>query len=200
MDALTEKQVKEQLNEIKQSSSEDKQSDELDLNNVEYIGDINGESEAQKSLKHIQEIFQKTEAMKLEAKEKGQELEDQFKVLKERLNSSSEYLIRIKKNIENIKFSYQRNVIELQKKSEPPADMANHKFENREDMEKYIEDVRQKMDDLQNRMTMQKEKQQHVTESYEEAFNNVVNALQKLDTGECSSVKFLGDAQSEGDK
>lgn len=81
MDTATEKELKEHLNEVKQSSDEKECDEGVDTVEIEYIGDINGESSSQKSLKQIQEIFQKTEAMKLVAKEKNKELEDQFLVL-----------------------------------------------------------------------------------------------------------------------
>ncbi|XP_057668186.1 uncharacterized protein LOC130901103 [Diorhabda carinulata] len=175
MDAVDEKLIKECLNEAKQSTS-----NQNDLGNEK------------KSLQEIQEIFAKTEAMKSVAKEKNEELENQFKDLRRKLNSSSEYLQRIKKNIENIKFSYQKNVIESQKKFDPATAAANSKFESRDDLTQYMEDIRRKIDDLHNKMMVQKEKQQRVTESYEEAFDGIVESLQQIESGSYSSNNLLG--------
>lgn len=59
-------------------------------------------------------------------------------------------------------------------------------------MGRYMEELRHKIDNLQMKMTSQREKQQHVTESYEEAFDKVISALQRIDSGGYSSLNILG--------
>ncbi|KAG5888521.1 hypothetical protein JTB14_009573 [Gonioctena quinquepunctata] len=179
MDSFKEKQVKEKLNEALQSSEMSE--------NPHTSSSSTNQDESRRSLEEIQDIFEKTEAMKKVAKLKNQQLEEQFKDLKQRLNSSSEYLLRIKKNIENLKFSYQRNVLEINNKLDPGTQLESGNIGTKEDMTKHMEEIRKKIDDLQNKMTVQQQKQQNVTENYQEAFDKVIDTLQQIETGAYSS-------------
>ncbi|CAG9822828.1 unnamed protein product [Phaedon cochleariae] len=180
MDSSTNKNLKGMINEALQSSENIKiNTDDSDQPFSPH--DI----QCGKSLQQIKNIFEKTEAMREVAKEKNHQLQEQFKDLKERLSSSSEYLLRIKKNIENLKFSYQKNVIEIQKNLDPATEVENIK--SKEDMAKHMNEIRNKIDDLQNKMTEQRNKQQYVTESYQEAFDKVIDTLQEIETGAYSS-------------
>ncbi|XP_072391329.1 uncharacterized protein [Diabrotica undecimpunctata] len=177
MDAITEKHVKDQLNQAKQLSLE-----EQNLSDTEKNDEQDGQS--LQSLEKIQEIFAKTETMKELAKEKNKELDEQFKDLKQKLNSSSEYLQRIKNNIENIKFSYQKHIIDLHRNLDPVTAAENSQFESQDAMKTYIEDIRKKIEDLQTRTATQEEEKRNQADSYEKAFDRIVNSLQEIENGE----------------
>lgn len=191
MESSKEKQFKEQLNEALQTSSNperksfDKEENEGETNFFKFASETALEkSVGNKSFQRIKDIFEKTEAMKEVAKEKNEQLEQQFKFLKQKLSSSSECLLRIKKNIENLKFSYQKNILEMHN-SFDTGEILEPKNDSmkKEDMAKNMEDIRKKIENLQNRMTAQREKQQYVTESYQAAFEQVVDTLQQIEDG-----------------
>ncbi|XP_028144632.1 uncharacterized protein LOC114338236 [Diabrotica virgifera virgifera] len=186
MDDITEKQVKDQLNQAKQLSLEEQNLIDTETNDEE-------DKQSLQSLEKIQEIFAKTETMKELAKEKNKELEEQFKDLKHKLNSSSEYLQRIKNNIENIKFSYQKNIIDLHKHLDPATAAENSQFESQDAMKSYIEDIRKKIEDLQTRSTAQEEEKRNQADSYEKAFDRIVSSLQDIEKGAYSSKNLLGE-------
>lgn len=200
MESSKEKQFKEQINEAlhtacnperKSSDREQSGKEKLPNTSTQYFTSETAleRSLGNESFKRIKDIFEKTEAMKEVAKEKNQQLEQQFKFLKQKLSSSSECLLRIKKNIENLKFSYQKNILEMHKSFDPGEilDSKNDAIKTREDMARHMEDIRNKIENLQNRMTAQREKQQYVTESYQETFERVVDTLQEIEEGSYSS-------------
>lgn len=186
MDSFSDKHLKDKINEALHNSL----NSECASSSEETLDSQIEENSMKKSVERIKDIFEKTEAMKEVAKEKNQQIEAQFKDLKEKLSSSSEYLLRIKKSIENLKFSYQKNVFELHHKLDPATCLESYSQLTKEDMAKHMEDIRKKIDELQNRMTTQREKQQCVTESYQQAFDQVVNTLEDIENGSYSSQKF----------
>lgn len=198
MESSKEKQFKEQLNEALQTScnperksfGREENGKEKQPNFLKFTSETALERNlGNESFKRIKDIFEKTEAMKEVAMEKNQQLEQQFKFLKQKLSSSSECLLRIKKNIENLKFSYQKNVLEMHNSLDTGEilDQKNDVIKTKEDMAKHMEDIRKKIENLQNRMTAQREKQQYVAESYQEAFERVVGTLEEIEEGSYSS-------------
>lgn len=126
------------------------------------------------SFQRLRNLFLKTEAMKEESKTRNEEMEKQFHELQERLTSSSGFLNQIKKSIENIKFSYERDINDLEKVT----------GENRDEIDKQIEEIRAHISKLQN--TVKEEKP--TAQTYQEAFNEVINTFKNIAQGKYSSV------------
>lgn len=189
MDSFPDKYYKDKINEALHNSLTSDQDDPTSTSicdeSLDASDALQRESSLVQSVERIKDIFQKTEAMREVAKEKNHQIEEQFKDLKQKLSSSSEYLIRIKKSIENLKFSYQKNVLEINNKIDPGS--SAEPIVNPEDFAQRMEDIKKKIDDLQNRAKNQRERQRQVTESYQEAFDNVVNTLQEIESGSYSS-------------
>nr|CAH7755567.1 unnamed protein product [Callosobruchus chinensis] len=161
------------------------------IQNVESTSEPLPDDAISDPLEKIKLIVEKTESMKEIAKEKNEQLEQQFRELKDKLSSSSEYLLRIKKNIENLKFSYQKNVMEMQKHLDPAECLENRTPESRADIEKEMEEIRRKIETLQARVNEQTDKHQHVTEDYKSAFDKVVDTLEVIESGSYSSQDLL---------
>ncbi|CAH2003794.1 unnamed protein product [Acanthoscelides obtectus] len=157
------------------------------IQNVESTTEPSPDDAVIDPLEKIKLFVEKTESMKEIAKEKNEQLEQQFKELKEKLSSSSEYLMRIKKNIENLKFSYQKNVSEMQKHLDPADCLENRTPETKHDIGKEMEEIRRKIETLQARVKEQTDKHQHVTEDYKSAFDKVVDTLEVIESGSFSS-------------
>ncbi|EEZ97403.1 hypothetical protein TcasGA2_TC011232 [Tribolium castaneum] len=121
------------------------------------------------SFQRLRNLFLKTEEMKQESKTRNEQMENQFKELQDRLTNSSGYLNQIKKSIENIKFSYQRDITDLEKVTE----------ENREDIDRQIEEIRAHIGQLQSAVKVEKPKPQ----TYQEALNDVICTFQNIAQG-----------------
>lgn len=118
----------------------------------------------------IRELFLKTEEMKEESIENNKQIKNQFDELRERLTKSSGFLNQIKKNIDNIKFSYQRDIMDLE-------NVAYGK--NRDDINQQIEEIKLNISKLQSQVKEEKRKPQN----YQEAINDVLSNFQKIANG-----------------
>lgn len=127
------------------------------------------------SVERLRRLYQKTEEMKEVSKSKNEELEDQFKMLKERLSTSSGFLNHIKKSIENIKFSYQRDILDLERVTE----------ENRCEIDEQIEEIREHIDKLQSRVV--EDESQKKGENYQDAFRDVLRTFEVIARGKFAS-------------
>jgi hypothetical protein len=127
----------------------------------------------EESYQRLRRLFLKTEEMKEISQAKNKEMEGQFKELQERLVSSSGFLNQIKKSIENVKFAYQRDIIDLEKVTE----------ENREDIDKQIEEIREHIGKLRSRAREERPKPQ----TYQEAFTDVLTTFQNIAQGKYNS-------------
>ncbi|CAH0552876.1 unnamed protein product [Brassicogethes aeneus] len=139
------------------------------------------------TLEHFNEIFSKSLEMKEVAKTKNLAIEKEFADLKERLSTSSDYLLRIKKNIENIKFSYQRSLMDMNKSLTMDERYTN---QSKQDMKASMEEIRKKIENLQHKVKSQREKQEDVSKDYKSAFEKVINTLQEIESGSYSSQKI----------
>ena len=122
--------------------------------------------EEDESFRRLRNLFLKTEEMKEVSAAKNKEMESQFKELQERLANSSGFLNQIKSSIENIKFSYQKDIMDLEKVT----------GENREEIDRQIEELKMNIGKLQSIPKEEKPKPQ----TYQEALTEVLTSLQNI--------------------
>lgn len=134
------------------------------------------------------EIFSKSDATKKVTENRYMELDSQFNNLKERLNSTSSILLRIKKNIDNVKISYEKSFMKMHKCLNPDSELMGNPFESSEEMTKYIEEMERKIEVMQSTADEQTDKFKHVAHNYEEAFNRAVQALEDI---KCKNQMYL---------
>ncbi|KAF7275859.1 hypothetical protein GWI33_011201 [Rhynchophorus ferrugineus] len=160
------KQSKEDINTIIQITN---QGDGSLNSNTEYQSNLDQGTEellrnqvGNKAVENIKQIFEKTKAIKKVADVKHKEIQSQFKELHKRLNQSSECLQRMKKGIDNIKFSYQTKVFEMQKALTPGDffDPEKNPLQTKEDMARHMDEIKEKIEQIQKQINAHKEKQQ----------------------------------------
>ncbi|XP_019768742.1 uncharacterized protein LOC109543453 [Dendroctonus ponderosae] len=147
---------------------------------------------SKEALENIKQIFDKTRSIRKVADGKHQEIQAQFKDLRERLNSSSECLNRMKKGIDNIKFSYQAKVGEVYRTLSPSTDYVETP-RTKEELAEKVEDIRNKIEEIQKRVSIDKDKHSRVIQSYQEAFDHVSTMLENIEQGNYSSMKLKED-------
>ncbi|XP_030752139.1 uncharacterized protein LOC115879442 [Sitophilus oryzae] len=188
----SKKQFKEESNNLIKINNEDRSS----ISNFEDQFDFNTQTEnllkenvGNKAFENIKNIFEKTQTIKKVADIKHQEIQTQFKELRERLSQSSECLQRMKNGIENIKFSYQSKIYDMQQSLTPGDffDPEKNPLQTKEDMARHMEEIKDKIEKIQKQISAHKEKQEKVTKSYVEAFENVSQTLNCIDNGTYSS-------------
>lgn len=179
MDSSLEKNLKADLNEETKSANDNDMPEEIP----------DQPHSCNKTLQQFEQIFNKTEEMKAAAREKNHLIEEQFRDLKNQLNSSSEYLLKIKNSLENLKFSYQKNVIQQQRTLDT-GECLEAQDKQKKDSTQQIENIRKKIENLQQRTKVQKDTYNFVTESYQTAFDRVMKSLQDIDSGKYSSQEF----------
>ncbi|RZC32410.1 hypothetical protein BDFB_001790 [Asbolus verrucosus] len=125
------------------------------------------------SFERLRNLFLKTEEMKAISQTKNEEMENQFRELQERLSNSSGFLNQMKKSIENIKFSYQRDIEGLERMTK----------ENRNDIDKQIEELRTHIKKIHAK-AVRAEKPE--PQNYQEAFSDVLETFQNVAQGKCT--------------
>ncbi|KAK9882148.1 hypothetical protein WA026_019665 [Henosepilachna vigintioctopunctata] len=153
--------------------------------------DTNSDSEESSSFERIRELFKKTEEMKEIAKEKNQEVESQFENLRERLNGSSLFLNQMKSSIENLRFSYQRKMMEQNDQDFENYLKNKEKFKSKEEINSYMDQLKEKIQNLQTKPKVS-EFEENEPKDYQSALKDVVKNLKIIDDGLYSSGKHFG--------
>lgn len=99
----------------------------------------------------------------------------------------------MKKGIDNIKFSYQNKIFEMHHSLSPPGDYGDapsHPPQTKEEVAKQMEQIREKIEKIQNNIYTEKEKQEKVMQSYKDAFEHVSSVLESIDKGDYSSINL----------
>lgn len=198
---------------IKRESSEevgDSPAMEIQPNFSEETAEVLKANVSKEALESIKQIFDKTQSMRKVADGKHQEIQAQFKDLRERqvkallldssliksrafrLNCSSECLNRMKKGIDNIKFSYQTKVGEMYRTLSPSTEYLETPS-TKEELAEKVEGIRKKIEEIQKRVSMDKDKHSQVVQNYQEAFDHVSSVLEDIDQGNYSSTKLKED-------
>lgn len=173
MNSFNDKQLKEKINVSLSSSSMRTQ--------------LNDTEEEKSTLEDVISECNKVLLTKKHAVEKSEEIEKQFKDLKQKLNSNSEFLFTIKKQVEGLTFSHQKKVLE---RFNRPDHYENDQNYTSQEMTQRMEDIRKKIDDLRDKMAKQKEKQKEISGNYKEALKNVTDTFQEIEDGSNSSFMF----------
>lgn len=124
------------------------------------------------NLPQSNEILNKLDTLKEATRRKNEQIEEQFQELQDRLDGSSQYLLKIKKNIENLK------------SSRLPTDHCTPQIEDDFDTDSIsgrIDEIKTKIDHLQVRTKAHTDKYQHLTENYKLAFETVLEQLEHLE-------------------
>lgn len=129
----------------------------------------------------LMKIYEKTGEIKAHHKD----YMDQINNLKVQLSGSSEFLNRMKKQIDNMKFSYQSKLIELNKRLDPGdcLEKPNPVIESAEEYSRYMENVTKKIENLRSKFESQAQKRVSVTDNYQKAFSTVVSLMQEIEKG-----------------
>lgn len=163
---------------------EDTKSDSLTTASTDFI-----EEGINDPVLHLRKAIEKSREMKELSKQKNEEVEKEFASIKERLNDSTEYLQKITKNLENFKFSYQKNMMEINKN----VAMDNFKKYSAEDMKKNMEDMRKKIAEVQYKVKAKREQEEKVKRNYKQTVDILLSAFEKIDSGDYDSAKNLVD-------
>lgn len=156
------------------------------------------EFEASSSLDRIQKLFRKTEEMREMANIKNKEVEEQFSYLKSRLSGSTTFLEQMKNQVENLKFAYQKKVMDFnhQWDTENYFDNKGDYFKNKEEMETHLDELKMKIKDLQQAKQSESNETTDEPESFQTVLEDVVSNLKKIDDGLYSSGKSFFAGQS----
>lgn len=193
-DAKTEKELKQlKNNELKEPNN--KSTKGLIKKKFKPTEGSDNEEESSASFERIRALFQKTEEMKEMAKEKNREVENQFESLRERLNSSSMFLNQMKSSIENLRFSYQKKLMEQHTEDYEEYFNNKEKFKGKAEIDNYLEELRGKIETLQMKpkefVSEDKEPQ-----DYQSAIRDVVENLKIIDQGLYSSTRNFGNQKN----
>lgn len=184
MSLVNEKDLKDKINEALSNSSDEA------TDNVDPAEDSTSFPSQDAVDRHLlDDIIGKYEevlSMKKTSKKNSEDIERQFKNLREKLDSNSEYLDELKRNVGNMNFSQHNKALDLYN-MEPGACLENDFTYTRERINEKMDDIRKKIDNLRSKMADQKEKQQHVYDDYKKAFQTVIDNFQDIESGSYSS-------------
>lgn len=102
---------------------------------------------------------------------------------------SSECLNRMKKGIDNVKFSYQTELFELHHTLHNPEDeLSTSPSLTKEEIAQKVDEIRDKIEKIQTEVYKKKARHESVIKDYQDAFDKVTTTLQSIDSGDYSSV------------
>ncbi|KAF2893445.1 hypothetical protein ILUMI_12730 [Ignelater luminosus] len=143
------------------------------------------EVENSKSSRKIQELVKKTSEMKDDLKEKDEFMEEKFNDLRKRINNSVSFLRSTKNQIENIKFLYQNDMLNM---------MGEKNFGDcLQSSDQSIQELNLQMEEIQKKLNAVRERAKHVKEAHKKIYDNedfettvseTVNALSNIGKGD----------------
>lgn len=155
---------------------------------------INEESEITKenaeALERIRELVLKTHQMKEEAPAKQHAIQENFKMLHEKISGSTHFLTKIKHDIENIKFVLdedRRKFTDLNN-----SDYLELSNKSNDEIDEEFRKVNFKLDELRRRVSVSKEQLSNDTKTFQD---NLLETAQTLD--DASKGNFSPDKKQE---
>lgn len=138
---------------------------------------IEGESEA---VERISKLVEDAASMQKLAEEKTKATEQYFNTLRERLHNSTTFLSNIKKDIENIKLTFQND--EQQTHDQNSASYWEYNEKTDEELDQEMDKIKERLKELQNRVQTVKEDMNN-SDSFETTMKKTVNLLENVSKG-----------------